>query len=115
MSYCCDVRAEMSIKDEVGVLKVCRKFDSSFPCTLHVEEGTLSFCDNYIKYHEDYWDDFAEAIAPYVDDEIIEFTGEDGKMWGIYFKDGAWYQYEPVVITPKGMGVENFRQFKICL
>lgn len=115
MSYCCDVRAEMSIKDEVGVLKVCRRFDNTFPCTLHVEEGALFFCEYYIKYHEDYWKSFAEAIAPYVDDEVIEFKGEDGAMWGIYFKDGKWFEYEPIIITPKGLGIENWKKVHVSI
>ena len=118
MSYCCDVTAYIEgVKDGVQALKVCRDYDEILPVTLnfHVssipdEFPTITFHGDHIEYHREDWIAFATALAPFINDDIIEFTGEGGVMWGFYFENGKFYEYEPIVVKPKGRGMDGFKE-----
>lgn len=72
-----------SIPDEVKQLG-----KSVFEC--FIQAGDEISMSDYNKYYEDSVYEFLEAVAPYTDNGIIFYSGEDGTSWKFEFMDGEW-------------------------
>ena len=86
-------------KDEVLKSTTILEIFSNFRLELEYEEITDTYEIDYMSGEKlgNYELDFYKAIAKYVNDGYIQYTGEDGETWRYVFKGGECEEAYPTL------------------